>query len=156
MKIVVADKISDRGVHLLQEQPGWNVVLATKDSLNAEIADADALIVRSATKVTAEWLDRGEKLRAVGRAGVGVDNIDLDEATKRGVLVMSTPGGSSVSVAEHTFALLLGLVRQLPRLDAAMREGRWEKSASGAEVRGKTLGLVGLGRIGSEVAWRAE
>jgi D-3-phosphoglycerate dehydrogenase len=84
-----------------------------------------------------------------------VDNIDLDEATKRGVLVMSTPGGSSVSVAEHTFALLLALVRQVPKLDAAMREGRWEKSSSGAEVRGKTLGLFGLGRIGSEVARRA-
>src|SRR5437870_88921 len=156
MKVIVADKISDRGVKLLKEQPGWNVVMTTKDSLNAEIADADALIVRSATKVTVELLDRGRKLRAVGRAGVGVDNIDLDEATKRGVLVMSTPGGSSVSVAEHTFALLLALVRQLPRFDAAMREGRWEKSSSGAEVRGKTLGLVGLGRIGSEVASRAE
>src|SRR5438034_3988921 len=156
MKVIVADKISDRGVQLLKEQPGWNVVMTSKDSLNAEIADADALIVRSATKVTAELLDRGEKLRAVGRAGVGVDNIDLDEATKRGVLVMSTPGGSSVSVAEHTFALLLALVRQLPKFDAAMREGRWEKSAAGTEVRGKTLGLVGLGRIGSEVAVRAE
>jgi D-3-phosphoglycerate dehydrogenase len=84
-----------------------------------------------------------------------VDNIDLDEATKRGVLVMSTPGGSSVSVAEHTFALLLALVRQVPKFDAAMREGRWEKSSSGAEIRGKTLGLFGLGRIGSEVARRA-
>ena len=85
-----------------------------------------------------------------------MDNIDLDEATKRGVLVMSTPGGSSVSVAEHTFALLLALVRQVPKFDAAMREGSWEKSSSGAEVRGKTLGLIGLGRIGSEVAMRAD
>ncbi len=156
MKVIVADKISDRGVQLLKEQPSWNIVLTTKDNLNGEIADADALIVRSATKVTADLLDQAKKLRAVGRAGVGVDNIDLDEATKRGVLVMSTPGGSSVSVAEHTFALLLALVRQLPKFDAAMREGRWEKSSSGAEVRGKTLGLVGLGRIGSEVASRAE
>src|SRR5437016_6487923 len=120
MKVVVADKISDRGVHLLKEQPGWNIVLATKDTLNAEIADADALIVRSATKVTAELLDRAKKLRAVGRAGVGVDNIDLDEATKRGVLVMSTPGGNAISVAEHTFALLLALARQVPRLDKAI------------------------------------
>jgi len=101
-------------------------------------------------------LDKAKRLRVVGRAGVGVDNIDLEEATKRGILVMSTPGGSSVSVAEHTFALLLALVRQLPKFDAAMREGRWEKSSSGAEVRGKTLGLIGLGRIGSEVALRAE
>jgi D-3-phosphoglycerate dehydrogenase len=123
--------------------------------LGGELAEAEALIVRSATKVTADLLDKAPRLRVVGRAGVGVDNIDLDEATKRGVLVMSTPGGSSVSVAEHTFALLLALVRQVPRLDAAMREGRWEKSSSGAEVRGKTLGLFGLGRIGSEVARRA-
>jgi D-3-phosphoglycerate dehydrogenase / 2-oxoglutarate reductase len=156
MKVIVADKISERGVTLLKEQPGWNIVQTTKDNLLAELADADALIVRSATKVTAELLEKAPRLRAVGRAGVGVDNIDLEAATKRGVLVMSTPGGSSVSVAEHTFALLLALVRQLPKFDASMREGRWEKSSSGAEVRGKTLGLIGLGRIGSEVALRAE
>jgi len=157
MKVIVADKISERGVQLLQEQPGWNVVLATKDNLNAEMADADALIVRSATKVTPELLELAPKLRAVGRAGVGVDNIDLEAATKRGVLVMSTPGGNAVSVAEHTFALLLALARQVPRLDKAIHEGRWEKSsAAGTEVRGKTLGLIGLGRIGTEVAVRAE
>ena len=157
MKVIVADKISERGVQLLKEQAGWNVVLSTKETLNAEIADADALIVRSATKVTADLLDKAPKLRAVGRAGVGVDNIDLEAATKRGVLVMSTPGGNAISVAEHTFALLLALARQIPRLDKAIHEGRWEKSsAAGTEVRGKTLGLIGLGRIGSEVAVRAE
>src|SRR5436190_2879008 len=157
MKVIVADKISERGVKLLKEQTDWNTVLTTKETLEAEIADADALIVRSATKVTAELLAKAPKLRAVGRAGVGVDNIDLEAATKRGVLVMSTPGGNAVSVAEHTFALLLSLARQVPRLDKAIHEGRWEKScAAGTEVRGKTLGLVGLGRIGSEVAVRAE
>src|SRR6266567_2667679 len=157
MKVIVADKISDRGVQLLEEQPGWNIVLTAKDTLNAEIVDADALIVRSATKVAAELLDKAPKLRAVGRAGVGVDNIDLEAATKRGVLVMSTPGGNAISVAEHTFALLLALARQVPRLDKAIHEGRWEKSsAAGTEVRGKTLGLIGLGRIGTEVAVRAE
>jgi D-3-phosphoglycerate dehydrogenase len=156
MKVIVADKISERGVELLKEA-GWNVVLTTKETLNAEIADADALIVRSATHVTPELLDKAEKLRVVGRAGVGVDNIDLPEATKRGVLVMSTPGGNAVSVAEHTFALLLAMTKQVPRLDKAIHEGRWEKSsAAGTEVRGKTLGLIGLGRIGSEVAVRAE
>ncbi len=154
MKVIVADKISDRGIELLKTT-GWNIVQTTKETLVAELADAEALIVRSATKVTPELMDKAPKLRVVGRAGVGVDNIDLDEATKRGILVMSTPGGSSVSVAEHTFALLLSLVRQVPKFDAAMREGRWEKSSSGAEVRGKTLGLVGLGRIGREVAIRA-
>src|SRR6516162_810297 len=157
MKVIVADKISERGVKLLKEQDGWNTVLTTKETLEAEIADADALIVRSATKVTEDLLAKAPKLRAVGRAGVGVDNINLEAATKRGVLVMSTPGGNSVSVAEHTFALLLSLARQVPRLDRAIHEGRWEKSsAAGTEVRGKTLGLVGLGRIGSEVAVRAQ
>ena len=154
MKVIIADKISERGLDLLKKT-GWNIVSSTKDTLEAELADAEALIVRSATRVTPELLDKAPKLRVVGRAGVGVDNIDLDEATKRGILVMSTPGGSSVSVAEHTFALLLSLVRQVPKFDASMREGKWEKSSSGAEVRGKTLGLVGLGRIGREVAIRA-
>ena len=157
MKVIVADKISARGVELLKQQAGWNVVLTTKESLHAEIADADALIVRSATKVTADLLEKGRRLRVVGRAGVGVDNIDLDACTTRGILVMSTPGGNAVSVAEHTFALLLALARQVPRLDKAMHEGKWEKSsAAGTEVRGKTLGLIGLGRIGSEVALRAD
>ena len=156
MKVIVADKISERGVALLRSA-GWNIVLTNKDNLHKEIADADALIVRSATKVTADLLEKAPRVRAVGRAGVGVDNIDLEEATRRGVLVMSTPGGNAVSVAEHTFALLLALARQVPRLDRAIHEGRWEKSsAAGTEVRGKTLGLIGLGRIGSEVAVRAE
>src|SRR5580693_609820 len=103
MKVIVADKISERGIKLLKEQPGWNIVLTTKDTLVGELKDADALIVRSATKVTPKLLEGASKLRAIGRAGVGVDNIDLGEATKRGILVMSTPGGSTVSVAEHTF-----------------------------------------------------
>ncbi|HEY2352460.1 MAG TPA: phosphoglycerate dehydrogenase [Candidatus Acidoferrum sp.] len=157
MKVIVADKISERGVKLLKEQSGWNIVLTTKDNLVAEIADAQALIVRSATKVTAELLDKAPMLRCVGRAGVGVDNIDLEAATKRGIVVMSTPGGNAVSVAEHAFALMLSLARQVPRLDKAFHEGRWEKSsAAGVELSGKTLGLIGLGRIGSDVAVRAE
>src|SRR5208282_4635056 len=123
MKVIVADKISERGIEILK-QTGWNIVLTTKDTLLGELGNADALIVRSATRVTPELLHKAPHLRVVGRAGVGVDNIDLDEATKRGVLVMSTPGGSSVSVAEHTIALLLALVRQLPKFDASMREGK--------------------------------
>src|SRR5215510_5636277 len=156
MKVIVADKISERGVELLKKTPGFKVFVTTKDTIGSELADADALIVRSATRVTADLLAKAPKLRAVGRAGVGVDNIDLPEATKRGVLVMSTPGGNAVSVAEHTFALMLALARQVPKVDAALREGRWEKSSSGTELRGKTLGLIGLGRIGGEVARRAE
>jgi len=155
MKVIVADKISERGVELLK-QSGLNTVLTTKETIDKELADAEALIVRSATRVTPTLLDKAPRLRAIGRAGVGVDNIDLQEATRRGVLVMSTPGGNAVSVAEHTFALMLALARGVPKMDAALREGRWEKSSSGTEVRGKTLGLIGLGRIGSEVARRAE
>src|SRR3989454_8938919 len=148
MKIVVADKISERGLEILR-QPGWEVVTPEKGALEAELAAADALVVRSATRVTAPLLEQAARLRVVGRAGVGVDNIDLDAATRRGVLVMSTPGGNAVSVAEHTFALLLALARHVPRLDAAIHAGRWEKGTSaGVELRGKTLGLIGLGRIG--------
>src|SRR5260370_21602987 len=147
MKVIVADKISERGVALLRSA-GWNIVLTTKDTLIAEIADADALIVRSATKVTPELLDKAPRLRVVGRAGVDVDNIDLEEATRRGVLVMSTPGGNAVSAAEHTFALLLSLARQVPRLGKAFHEGRWEKpSTPRTEARSKTLGLIRLVRI---------
>ena len=154
MKIVVADKISERGIALLRET-GWEIVLPTAAVLADEITNADGLVVRSATKVSRELLDRAEKLRVVGRAGVGVDNVDMDAATHRGVLVMNTPGGNAVSVAEHTFALLLGLARGVPQSNAAIHAGRWEKSSSGMELRGKTLGLVGLGRVGSEVARRA-
>ncbi len=101
-------------------------------------------------------LEKAPKLRVIGRAGVGVDNVDVEAATKRGVLVMNTPGGNAVSVAEHTIALMLGLARAVPQANASIQAGRWEKSAfSGTEMRGKTLGLVGLGRVGTEVARRA-
>jgi len=155
MKIVVADKISARGLELLRE-PGWQVDTPSRDALPAALAEADALIVRSATRVTDELLEHAPRLRAVGRAGVGVDNIDVEAATRRGVLVMNTPGGNAVSVAEHTLALLLSLARSVPQLNASVHAGRWEKSgAAGVEIRGKTLGLVGLGRVGAEVARRA-
>jgi len=155
MKIVVADRISEHGLALLRE-PGWHVVQPAAGALIAELGEADALIVRSATRVTAELLEREPRLRVVGRAGVGVDNIVVDAATLRGVLVMNTPGGNATSVAEHTFALILALARSVPQLNAAIHAGRWEKSgAAGNELRGKTLGLVGCGRVGSEVARRA-
>jgi D-3-phosphoglycerate dehydrogenase len=155
MKIIVADKISERGFALLREA-GWEVVTPAAGMLVKEISTADGLVVRSATKVTAELLDAAPKLRVVGRAGVGVDNIDVEAATHRGILVMNTPGGNAVSVAEHTFALMLAMARSVPQSNAAIHAGRWEKSgASGTELRGKTLGLVGLGRVGTEVARRA-
>ncbi len=155
MKIVIADKISEHGIKLLKDT-GWNVVVPAAAALPAELADADALIVRSATRVTDALLAQAPKLRIVGRAGVGVDNIDLDAATGRGIVVTNTPGGNAASVAEHALALMLSLARSVPQLNAAMHAGRWEKSgATGAELRGKTLGLIGLGRVGAEVARRA-
>jgi D-3-phosphoglycerate dehydrogenase len=156
MKIIVADKISPHGVQLLVDAR-WEVKQPGATALGAELADADALIVRSATRVTDELLGQAPRLRIVGRAGVGVDNIDLEAATHRGILVVNTPGSSATSVAEHTLALMLAMARSVPQLNAAMHAGRWEKSgAAGAELRGKTLGLVGLGRVGGEVARRAK
>ncbi|HUJ31763.1 MAG TPA: phosphoglycerate dehydrogenase [Candidatus Acidoferrum sp.] len=155
MKVVVADKISERGFALLRET-GWEILSPAPAVLPSELANADGLIVRSATKVTAQLLEAAQRLRVVGRAGVGVDNIDVEAATRRGVLVMNTPGGNSVSVAEHTLALMLALARSVPQSNASIHAGRWEKSsASGTELRGKTLGLVGFGRVGTEVARRA-
>jgi D-3-phosphoglycerate dehydrogenase / 2-oxoglutarate reductase len=155
MKIIVADKISERGLALLREK-GWDVVTPAAAALPNELAGAEALVVRSATKVTSALLEKSPRLRVIGRAGVGVDNVDVEAATRRGILVMNTPGGNAVSVAEHTFALLLALARSVPQANASIQAGRWEKSSlSGTELRGKTIGLVGLGRVGTEVARRA-
>jgi D-3-phosphoglycerate dehydrogenase len=155
MKIVVADPISQQGLALLRET-GWEVLTPFKEEVRGAVADADALIVRSATRVNAELLEAAARLQVVGRAGVGVDNVDLETATRRGVLVMNTPGGNAVSVAEHALALMMALARRIPQLSAAIHAGRWEKSgATGTELRGKTLGLVGFGRVGNEVARRA-
>src|SRR3954471_9569348 len=157
MKIVVAEKMSSSAVNLLRE-PGWNVV--TPDQLNGslamEIADADALMVRSAVQVDAALLANATKLRVIGRAGVGVDNIELEPATRKGIAVMNTPGANAVAVAEQTIGLMLSMARFLPKANQTMHEGKWEKkSLQGTELRGKTLGIVGLGKIGIEVAKRA-
>src|SRR5215471_10402073 len=145
MKIVIAEKVAANAVQLLKDEPGWTVV-----------TDADALIVRSAVDINADILRRATHLRVIGRAGVGVDNIDLETATKAGIAVMNTPGANAVAVAEHTLALMLALARHIPRADSTTRAGRWEKkSLQGTELRGKTLGIVGLGRVGIEVARRA-
>ena len=158
MKIVVADNISDRGLEILRRN-GWEVVFLPKSGgkLEAEIVEADGLVVRSATQVTEELLEGCRKLRVVGRAGVGVDNINLEAATKKGVVVMNTPGGNAVSVAEHTLALLTALARAVPWANALLKEGKWvKKELLGVELRGKVLGLVGLGRVGIEVVKRAQ
>jgi D-3-phosphoglycerate dehydrogenase len=158
MKIILAEKTSAAAIQIFRDEPGWNVV--TAEQLNADLAtqlaDADAMVVRSAVNVNSALLANANKLRVVGRAGVGVDNIDLDAATKLGIVVMNTPGANAVAVAEHTFALMLTLARSLSRADTSTRAGKWEKkSLQGTELRGKTLGIVGLGRIGMEVAKRA-
>lgn len=157
MKIVVAEKISASAIEAINE-PGWTVI--TPDRLNgqlaAELESADALIVRSAVQVDAALLEHADKLRVVGRAGVGVDNIDVDAATRKGIAVMNTPGANAVAVAEHTVGLMLTMARFISRADALMHAGKWEKkSLQGTELRGKILGIVGLGRIGMEVARRA-
>src|SRR5579859_610017 len=157
MKIVIAEKISASAVDLLRE-PRWIVITPEnmEGGLAAQLEAADALIVRSAIQVNAELLDKARKLRVIGRAGVGVDNIDLEPATRRGIAVMNTPGANAVAVAEHTMAMMLALARHLCRADALMHAGKWEKkSLQGTELRGKTLGIVGLGKIGLEVARRA-
>ncbi|HEV2177196.1 MAG TPA: phosphoglycerate dehydrogenase [Terriglobia bacterium] len=159
MKVLVADDISERAVQLLEAERSWTVVNVPKVKavVADEIRDADALIVRSATPVTAELLERAGRLRVVGRAGVGVDNVDLNAATRRGIVVMNTPGGNATSVAEHALALLLALARRIPQADRSLKEGKWEKKQFlGTELRSKTLGLVGLGHIGMEVARLAQ
>lgn len=157
MKIVVAEKVAPSSLAVFKEQSDWIVVSPDKDTLASELAEADALLVRSAVFVDAAMMDKAPKLRVIGRAGVGVDNIDLDAATKRGIAVMNTPGGNAIAVAEHTLALMLALARHLTRADATTHAGKWEKkSLQGTELRAKTLGIVGLGKIGMEVAKRAQ
>jgi D-3-phosphoglycerate dehydrogenase / 2-oxoglutarate reductase len=158
MNVIVAEKVSSSAVNLLRE-PTWNVI--TPDQLNGDLAKkletADALIVRSAVQVDAALLEHAPKLRVIGRAGVGVDNVDLEAATRKGIAVMNTPGGNAVAVAEQTIGMMLAMARFLPRADASMHAGKWEKkSLQGTELRGKTLGIVGLGKIGMEVARRAK
>src|SRR5713101_1398807 len=158
MKIIVAEKVAANAIQLLREEPDWTVI--THEQLNGDLAgalpDADALIVRSAVDVNADVLRNAGKLRVIGRAGVGVDNIDLEAATKAGIAVMNTPGANAVAVAEHTLALMLALARSISRADSSTRAGKWEKKLlQGTELRGKTLGIIGLGRVGMEVARRA-
>jgi len=127
MKIVVAEKVAASALAVFKEQSDWTVVSPEKDVLATELADADALLVRSAVLVDAAMMDKAPKLRVIGRAGVGIDNIDLDSATKRGICVMNTPGGNAIAVAEHTLALMLALARHLTRADSTTHAGKWEK-----------------------------
>src|SRR6185312_9489437 len=156
MKILVAEPLAAAGVKLLKEQPGWDVVVSSPKEYEQHLSDADALMVRSAVKVNAEVLAKAPKLKVIGRAGVGVDNVDLPAATAAGVLVMNTPGGNAVSVAEHTIALMLSMARLIPQASASTKGGKWEKKKFlGSELRGKVIGVIGLGSIGREVVKRA-
>ncbi|HZH91247.1 MAG TPA: phosphoglycerate dehydrogenase [Pyrinomonadaceae bacterium] len=158
IKILVSDDVSESGLEPLREA-GFTVEKRTglkPDELREIVRDYDGLVVRSETKVTAGLMDEAVRLRAIGRAGVGVDNIDVPAATSRGIIVMNAPDGNTMTTAEHTLALLLALARQVPQAHASLRGGKWErKKFVGVELRGKTLGVVGLGRIGRVVASRA-
>src|SRR6266850_1927792 len=156
MKILIAEPLAAAGIELFQSQPGWNTIVSSPKEYAQHLCDAEALLVRSAVQVTADVLAKAPKLRVIGRAGVGVDNVDLDAATAAGVLVMNTPGGNAVSVAEHTLAVMLAMARYIPQATASTKSGKWEKKKFlGSELRGKTLGIVGLGSIGREVVKRA-
>ncbi len=159
-RILVTDKLAPKGVELLQRTPGFEVEVQptlSPEELKAHCQGKHALIVRSATRVTADLLGAAPSLKVVGRAGVGVDNVDVEAATARGVVVMNTPGGNTISAAEHTISMLLSLAKHIPQAAASMRGGKWEKGRFvSVELSGKVLGIIGLGRIGSEVAKRAK
>lgn len=158
-RILVLDNLSEEGVAVFREE-GFDVDVKPpqkSDELAAIIGEYDGLVVRSGTTVTAEALAKADNLKVIGRAGVGTDNIDKDVATERGIVVMNTPGGNTISTCEHTLALLFALSRQIPTAHKTMDAGRWDRKLfKGSEVYGKTLGIIGLGRIGGEVAKRAQ
>lgn len=156
MNILIADAVSAAAVEVLRAQSDWNVIVSSPQEFEAHLAEADALLIRSAVTVTKEILEKAPKLRVIGRAGVGVDNVDQETATARGIVVMNTPGGNAISVAEHTMALMLALARSVSNASASTKGGKWEKKKFlGTELNGKTLGVIGLGNIGMQVARRA-
>jgi D-3-phosphoglycerate dehydrogenase len=153
-RVLVREPIAEAGISLLREQ--FDVDVEPNGDLAERIGDYDAIVIRSATKVTAELLERAERLKVIGRAGVGVDNVDVEAATRRGIVVANAPESTVVSAAEHAVGLLVALARNIPQAHQALKEGRWERSRwGGIELAGKTLGLLGFGRIGQQVARRA-
>ena len=159
MKVLVSDSLGQGGMDVLRREKNLKVdekVGLKPEELKAIIGDYDAILVRSATKVTKEIIEAGKKLRVIGRAGVGVDNVDLEAATHRGIIVMNTPEGNTISTAELSFSMLMAVARNLPQADAHVKKGEWKRNKfKGSELNGKTLGIVGFGRIGREVAKRA-
>ncbi len=158
-KILISDPLAQEGVDILKKVKEFQVDVKHKlppEELKKIIKDYDALLVRSETKVTKDIIEAAVNLKVIGRAGVGLDNVDLASASKRGIIVMNTPGGNTMSTAEHAVSLMLSLSRNIPQADVSVKKGEWErKKFMGAEVYGKTLGIIGLGRIGTEVAKRA-
>src|SRR5918996_5993141 len=157
MKVLISEKLAPAGIERLKEHAEVDVRLGmTPDELLEAIPVYDALIVRSATKVTAGVLDRAENLKVVGRAGIGIDNVDVEAATRSGVLVVNAPQSNVLSAAEHTMALLLAQARNIPQAHNALVGGSWERERwQGVELHAKTLGIIGLGRVGTLVAQRA-
>jgi len=154
LKVLIPEKLADAGIELLEQDFEVDVRLGlTPEELLETIGDYDGMIIRSATQVSAEVIDRADNLKAIGRAGIGVDNIDIEAATKRGVIVANAPESNTVAAAEHTLGLMLASARRIPAADSSLRDGEWKRSAfKGVEVSGKTLGLVGLGHVGAIVA----
>jgi D-3-phosphoglycerate dehydrogenase len=154
-KVLVREEIAEAGIRLLRER-GFEVDVDTDSDLAETIAPYDAIIVRSATKVTADLIARADNLKVIGRAGVGIDNVDVEAATRRGIVVANAPESTVISAAEHTIGLLVALTRNIPQAHAALKQGRWErKTYGGVELADKTLGVLGFGRIGQQVARRA-
>lgn len=157
-RILVADQIAQEGLDILSQQVAVDVrVGLSEDELAGIMGEYDALVVRSSPQVTVRIIEAGHRLQVIGRAGVGVDNIDVEAATARGILVVNAPDGNTIAAAEHTIALMMSLTRHIPQADASLRARRWErKRFTGVEIAGKTLGVVGIGRIGHEVARRGQ
>lgn len=160
VRVLVSDKLADAGLRVLREAPGVDLEFRpgmSEDELCGVIGEYDGLIIRSGTQVTPRVIEAADKLRVIGRAGIGVDNVNIPAASRRGIVVMNTPTGNSVTTAEHALALLASLARKLPQAVASMRSGKWEKSKfQGREIAYKTLGIIGLGNIGRIVADRAQ
>jgi D-3-phosphoglycerate dehydrogenase len=159
-RVLVTDKLADEGLELLRAEPDLEIVVSTKldpAALKAALAEADGIVIRSGTQLTADVLRDQPRLKVIVRAGVGVDNIDVPTATRQGIVVMNTPGGNTVSTAEHTMALMLALSRNVARANDSLKASRWDRNKfTGTQLGGKTLGIVGLGRVGLAVAKRAQ
>ena len=160
MKVLVSDNLGDVGIQMFRDEEGIEVDVKTglaPDELKAIIGDYDALAIRSATQVTGELLEAAAKLKVVGRAGIGLDNVDIPEATKHGVVIMNTPGGNVITTAEHAVSMMLSLSRNIPQGTASLKSGRWDKKKlQGKEIYNKVLGIIGFGNIGTIVADRAQ